>query len=412
VRILALAPADEAQRYEKGQPPKGARLFLQPHLDVRRVAALAEGEDFSYHDERVEVLETDGPVQLALVYVDFGMEERTRALLHSAGQLGPALLFGPQPTSWGDAAPEWARHRVVGDICHVWPEIRADAASGRLKPVYRAPQTPVYVAPRHCDGWNRELDLTHQTMSFAVGCTHAAPDRGLCPQYLYYGDKVHFRSKEELIGELLTLPHKRIQLLDEDVARFPEYYYDMFRELWSYRRQWVVNASERLFRYPRFIRLLAKTGTRIVFLDESFLGRRIETACRDGRMVRSLRRHVKQLQSAKMLVGARLRLRLDSDRPLDFPRIAAVLQQADLDFVELSYVRGTGPGEAQVRVAYRPMLSEQDPAWVKNSFYSLGAIADRVARRPRRVGFYTTMLYLLPYSMAYRQNFLEGIPGP
>jgi hypothetical protein len=39
-------------------------------------------------------------------------------------------------------------------------------------------------------------------------------------------------------------------------------------------------------------------------------------------------------------------------------------------------------------------------------------IADRMIRRPRRVGFFTTAVYLLPYSAAYRQSFLEGLPWP
>jgi len=120
---------------------------------------------------------------------------------------------------------------------------------------------------------------------------------------------------------------------------------------------------------------------------------------------------VKFIQARRMLVGARLILRLDQDHWPDFNRIATVLHRIDLDFIEPRFIMADPTGaDRLVPITYRPMLQPTDPAWVRNRFYSLREIIDRLVRRPRRVGFYSTLLYLLPYSLAYRQNLLEGIP--
>jgi hypothetical protein len=110
-----------------------------------------------------------------------------------------------------------------------------------------------------------------------------------------------------------------------------------------------------------------------------------------------------------MLVGARLVLPMEPSMPTDYDKIASVLRQIDLDFVEPRFLR---PDGSPARVTYRPMVTAAEPAWLKNRFYSMETIADRILRRPRRVGVFTTAAYLLPYSAAYRQSFLEGLPWP
>ena len=408
MNILAVALADESQRFVKGYPPKGARLFLQPNVEVMRLAALLQPEDsLRYLDERVESTERLAG-DVCLVHVGFGQESRARELPRDWTGTSAPVFFGPQVTSWRDSAPVWCRPRVVGDITQVWPRLRADAESGSLQPLYRASGSLGYVAPRQIKV-SPEMDSGRQTIQFVRGCFCPEPVRHLCPENLYCGSNTLMRTPEEVIGEVITLPRKRIHLLDEDVAAFPDYYHEIFRQLWNHRRQWVVNASDRLFEYPRLIRLLAKAGTKVVYLNETFLLGRLERAVTDHRMVRWLYRRVKSLQAAKMLVGARLTMPAMPDEPVDYDRISGVLRQIDLDFVETRFLARDG---SLAPVAYRPMITTGEPAWIKNRFYSIETIADRLIRRPRRVGFFTTAVYLLPYSAAYRQSYLECLPWP
>ena len=410
MNVLAVALADESQRFIKGYPPKGARLFLQPNIEVMRLAALLQpGDDLRYLDERVEPAAPPGTGQFCLVHVGFGQSDRARELLHDWNTRGCApVFFGPQVTSWRDAPPPWCRPRAVGDITDVWPLLRTDAEAGRLQPLYCASGRPGYVAPRHVKV-NLEMDSGRQTIQFVRGCFCPEPVRPFCSEHLYCGTNTLMRTPEEVIGEVITLPRKCIHLLDDDVAALPDYYHELFSRLWNYHRQWVVNASDRLFDHPRLIRLLAKAGTKVVFLNESFLLGRLSRAVGSHRLVHRLYRRVKSLQANKMLVGARLVMPAEPSTPTDYDKIASVLRQIDLDFIEPRFL---GPNGSLARVVYRPMVTAFEPAWLKNRFYSMETIADRIIRRPRRVGVFTTAVYLLPYSAAYRQSYLEGLPWP
>jgi len=409
VNVLVVALADEAQRFAKGYPPKGARLFLQPNVEVMRLAALLQpGDRLRYLDERVEVAERPDH-ELCLVYIGLGHEDRARELSHAWTGSGYApVFFGPQVASWRESAPTWCSPRVVGDITDIWPRLRADAESKRLQPDYLASGRPGYVSPRQLKV-NIEMDSSRQAIQFVRGCFCPEPVKRLCPEHLYYGDNTLVRTPEEVIGEVITLPRKRIHLLDDDVAALPDYYQEVFRRLRDYHRHWVVNASDRLFDQPRLIRLLAKAGTKVVYLNESFLLGRIHRAVGNHQLVHWLYRRVKSLQASKMLVGARLVLPLEPSLPTDYDKIASVLRQIDLDFIEPRFLR---PDGSLARVVYRPMVTSAEPAWLKNRFYSMETITDRMVRRPRRVGVFTTAVYLLPYSAAYRQSFLEGLPWP
>jgi hypothetical protein len=407
VNVLAVALADESQRFIKGYPPKGARLFLQPNIEVMRLAALLQPSDhLRYLDERVESAEQPDH-NLCLVHIGLGQEDRARELANrwTAGGCTP-VFFGPQVTSWGEAAPAWCGPRVVGDITDIWPRLRTDAESGQLQPVYLASDRPGYVSPRQIRV-NIEMDSTRQTIQFVRGCFCPDPVKPLCTEHLYYGSNTLIRTPEEVIGEVITLPRKRIHLLDDDVAAAPEYYEELFGRLRNYHRHWVVNASDRLFDQPRLIRLLAKAGTKLIYLNESFLLGRLHRAAGSHQLVHQLYRRVKSLQASKMLVGARLVMPLEPSMPTDYDKIASVLRQIDLDFIEPRFLR---PDGSLARVVYRPMVTSAEPAWLKNRFYSMETTTDRIVRRPRRVGVFTTAVYLLPYSAAYRQSFLEGLP--
>ncbi|MEO0004677.1 MAG: hypothetical protein ABIK49_01575 [candidate division WOR-3 bacterium] len=411
MKILAVATAFETQRFVKGYPPKGARLFLRPDSEISRLATLTINDTFVYLDERVEIVEPDSSFDLVLVRVDFNHDESARLIVEMFERTGkPVVLFGPQVTLWKETAPEWATHRVIGDITNVWGKIRSDAEKKCLQQVYISPPVPNYTTPHPALGKPMLMNTNYQTIYFIRGCFCPEDVKSLCPEFLYYQENRLKRSKEEILGEVLSLPKKHIHLLDDDIASEPDFYYEMFRLLWGYHRHWSVRCSERIFEFPDLVRLVAKAGAKVVFLDESFVGAKLQQALSDERVVRWLYRGVKFLQSRRLLVGTRLTLPV---RGGSYDKIASLLRRIDLDFVEVRFFEVGRDGEKRVvPVRYHPGVEADEPARVKGEFYSFGALFDRFLRRPRRVGFYSTGWYLIPYSLAYRQNFLEGVPYP
>jgi len=409
VTILGCALTDESRRFIKGFPAKGSWLLRLPNLEFSRLAELLPpGDTLHYQDQRVETLDFSKPVDLVLVYAALDYEPAAREAIAELDRLGrPHLLFGPLPTSWQDSAPDWTGPRVRGDLLSIWPEVRSDVSVG-LKQEYLSPAEPAGHACHPGFGPQFVLNTAEQRMNFQRGCSCPEPARAFCTERLYFGDHRLRRPLEEVIGEVLNLPKKHITLLDEDVASEPDYYAGLFRHLWNYRKHWTVNASDRLFAHPELIRLLAKAGARVVLLNETFLFDRLAEAAKDPKSLHALYRRVKYLQSRKMLVGARAIVPLEPAP--DFRAIARVLRRADLDFAELRFTKAGPDGKPRlVPAPYRPMVGPSEPAWVKNDFYSMEAILNRLARRPRRVGFYTTGRYMMPQSLAYRQDYLEGI---
>lgn len=414
MRIVALALAEEGQRFVPGYPPRGSRLFLRPNIEVSRLAGLlSEADQLVCRDQRVEPLEWAGPTDVCLVHVGFGHENQAREVAAGLERSGDRyLLFGPAVTSWGERPPSWVRARVEGDILSAWDAIRADLASGNLRDLYRGDPIPQYFPPGRLPGRPHGMNTRDQTTMFVLGCDCVDAVRQFCRLHLYYGQNRLVRTRDEIVGEVMTLPGKQIRLLDDDVSKAPDYYYEVFRSLWNYRKLWTVNAGDDIFRHPELVSLMAKAGARIIHLNESFLEHRLREAARDERLVKHLYRKVKYLQSRRMLVGARVSITLASQPPDDFRQIADVLKRTDLDFLSLRLLHRTENGETRLLpVAYEPMLERTQPAWAMHRFYSIGRIANRLVRRPRRTGFYTTAMFLLPYSLAYRQDFLEGVPA-
>lgn len=415
MRILAVGLAHSDQLFVEGSPPKGAWFFLQPDLECARLASLARPEDtFVYADLRTEPIDRLPVSDLTVVSVGFGHEETARVLASRLARAGRnAVNFGPAPTLWRNTPPEWCRHHVVGDILNAWPDLMRDAAQNSLRPRYDARGEPRHVPARLGLGRWPLMNAHHQRMSFTRGCSCPASVRGLCPEFLYHGTKVALRTREEICGEVLTMPGKHIELLDDDIASHPDYYLDMFRRLWTFRRHWTVNAGIGLFEHRELVELMSKAGTKVIRLNESFAPVQMTQTAIDEYLIRRLRRGVRLLHSRRMLVGARLTFTLDPDSEHNFVRLGRELRHLDLDFIEVRFVqREHGASLTWVPVRYEPEANAADPVAIKVAFYTWGAILDRIVRRPRRVGFYTTLVYLLRRSLSYRQNLLEGAPYP
>lgn len=410
MKILCLALAHPAQRFVPGSPVRGARLLLYVNPEIERLLGLiGESDEVSYVDLRVSSLELTGEEKLCLARVDFGEEECAReavTVLRNAGV--PFFLFGPAVTA---REKDWAEvPRVEGDILNVWAQIKEDLASGKLKTYYRATNQPRYFPARV--NWNPVEPLTRRhTLNFIRGCACPKTARLVCPEYLYFGPAKLKRDPAEIVGELLEVPAKHIYLLDDDIASEPDYYQEMFSLVWNYRRHWTVKAGNNLFHFPVLIKLLAKAGTKVVFLNDDFWQGKLLSADNSSKLLHELNRRVRILRSRRMLVGAQFLLEISGETQINYDRIARTLLKVDLDFISVRFIFYDDQGKPRlVQTAYEPRLQNTDPAWIMNRFYSVSSIMNRLVTRPRYVGFYTTIVHLLPCSFAYRQNFLEGIP--
>ncbi len=433
MKFLAIALACDEERFLKSYPPKGADLLRSPNFEISQLASLLSPRDqLFYVDERIDLVNFEIPFDLAFIYANFCQEKRAMELVLQLTEKGKrSILFGPLPTTWRDSLPSWVDSVVIGSILNAYPEIRNDLTKGELKKQYLASTQPQYLSPLLKESEKKPFyNQSYQQLQTIIGCFCLPPLKPFCPQYLYYGDNILKRNLIEVIGEIIAMPFKHITLLDDDITQYPEYYYEFFQWVWNYRKHWTVNAGARLFELTGFIRLLAKAGTRILFLNEDWFPNlfpgiitrenlKVSNESYPKQVLRIKRKQVKILHSERILVGAKMSLIYYSASEFDFDSVFKLIDRLDLDFLQIR-IFAPAPLDKQklgyefepTLRRYYPMLPSTDPIWLKNRFYTLGQIIYRIARRPFSLGFYNTLFYLIPYSLAYRQNFLEGIAYP
>jgi hypothetical protein len=440
MKILAIALADDSRRYNRGYPPKGAQMFLNPDLEIAALMRLAAGDQFTYQDEKAETLNLEAPCDLALISTDLWQESRIREVVQELRAQGrPVVLFGPLATAkpeefiTGESpksevrSPDVRSSVVVGCIFNAWAEVRGDAEAGRLKPVYNAPRAPVYVAPDMERTLKPAFDPSFQCLRAIVGCRCPSPVKPYCRQHMYYGGALMKRNLPEVASEIADFRRKHIALFDDDVAQDRDYYRDLLSRVWRCHHEWTVLAGAGLFDDPAYVRVLAKAGVRVVHLNESWLSvERLLEARQSRRLFRDLSNQIALLHRNRLLVGARVSLFLTPGESFDYEGTYRVLKTLGLDFLlartfsrrttadeQRTTDDGLWPGEFEPAfVSYQPGLLADRPTWWKNQFYDFNTIFVRSARRPARIGFYSTLFYYFPRSFAYRQNFLEGIAYP
>jgi len=423
MKFLAIALAHDSERFIKGYPPKGATLLVTPNLEISRLVNLiSKRDEIIYHDERVETVNLEIPFDIALIHVDFGQEKRAAEMVLQLSEKGKrSILFGPLPSFWQNQLPDWVDTVVTGSILSAYSEIREDLFHSSLKKRYVASSTPLYAPPIYPIGEkNLFFNNRFQSIQAILGCFCPPHIKSFCPEGLYYGNNILKRNIIETIGEVISLPYKDITLLDEDIASFPEYYQEFFSSVWRYKKYWRVQASPKIFDNPGLIRLLAKSGVRIIFLTEDwFPSFKLDVFNWAPEKIKNQRRQVKLLHLQRMLVGARLSLLYYESSEFNFDQAFSIIDRLDLDFLEIKLYKPTqldkqkyGSEIEPIQKNYYPMLPSTDPAWLKNRFYAMGSISYRIGKRPFTIGFYNTIFYLIPYSFAYRQNYLEGIAYP
>lgn len=416
MKILGVKVCEDSCRFIKGFPPKGAFFFIRPNIEFARLASvLSPDDEFTCIDERIEefdpnLVASEG-YDLVLLYCDFGDETRAQKITSELKLRNQkSAVFGPLPSFWKEI-PNWTDIVIKGNILSVFNDLQ----NGFNKKVYEGKKEPVYYPAQSLLFTNKRflLNIRFQAIQAVLGCFCPEKLKPFCPHYLYFGQRIKKRDLKEVIGEIVSLPYKHIHLLDDDLANFPDYYREFFSWVWDYRKYWTANTSPKIFDNPNLIRLLRKSGIKVLFLNEDWLNLREFN-------IREKRRQVKYLQSNKMLVGTRAALFLNPEETVDFDKIFLRIRRLDLDFLELrvfsnyeTHLNSEKRGVAEpLKTRYHPEILPTQPQWLKNRFYSLSSILNRIVRRPRRVGFYTTLVYLLPQNLAYRQNFLEGIPYP
>ncbi len=389
--------------YEENFPPKGANYFLKEKEEILQIKNFL---DFDYQDLRIRKLELKD-YEYIFLYCDFLSDFPTinslgENILNNKKKL---FLFGPLITHYFYYQPSLLENLkekdlslIIGFLPNILSKILTDINNQEIKKIYQAPLLPNY------------FPMDSQ-ISLIIGCYCLEELKPFCKNFLYFKNNIKIREIKEVIKEVSNKKRKLIEIDDEDITRNFIYYSDFFSSVWRFRKHWIIKTSQNIFENPKFIRLLAKAGVKVIYLNESWLNLDNLIEKENNKLIKEKRKEVKSLQKEKILVGAKLSYIL-KERKINFKKIFNILRKIDFDFLELRFFLLENNQLYLTYPTYQPFLSETSPVVLKREFYSLRNIIYRLLKRPRRVGFYNTFFYSLPLNLAYRQNFLEGIPFP
>lgn len=388
--------------YQENFPPKGANYFLKEKEEIIQMRSFL---NFDYQDLRIRKGELKD-YEYIFLYCDFltdfsAINFLTENILKDKRKI---FLFGPLITYYFYYQPSLFENLkekdlsiIVGFLPNIISVILKDIDNQKIKKIYEASPVPNYFP-------------INSKISLVLGCYCLKDLKPFCRNFLYFKNNIKVRNIKEIIKEVINIEKKFIEIDDEDIAHNFAYYSEFFSYVWRFKKHWSVKASQNIFVNPRFIRLLAKAGVKIIYLNEDWLNLE-ELMDKEKGLMREKRKEVKSLQREKILVGAKLFLILKEEK-INFKKLFNILRKIDFDFLELRIFALENNQLYLTYPTYQPLLPETSPVILKREFYSLRNIIYRLSKRPRRVGFYNTFFYSLPLNLAYRQNFLEGLPFP
>lgn len=386
--------------YQEYFPPKGANYFLKEKEEILQIKSLI---NFDYQDLRIRKLELTeyDPI---FIYCDFLSDFSTinSTIELSQNNKRKIFIFGPLITYYFYYQPLFFENLkkkgvslIVGFLPNIINKILEKKENSQI---YLAPTTLNYLP-------------SNSKISLIIGCYCPEIFKPFCKNFLYFKNNIKIRKIKEVINEISRYKKKLIEIDDEDIANNFDYYIDFFSFVWRFRKHWIVNASPKIFDSQQFIRLLAKAGVKIIYLNESWLNLEEITEKDENKLIKEKRKEVKSIQKEKILVGTKLSFIL-KEKEIDFKKIYNVFKKIDFDFLEVKFFKEKNQQIYFAHLSYQPFLPKTSPVILKREFYSLRNIIYRLLKRPKRIGFYNTFFYALPLNLAYRQNFLEGISYP
>lgn len=301
--------------------------YVLPPLGVTTVAALTPpGHELSITDENVEEVRFDEPADLVGVSTMLvSQAPRAFAIADEFRRRGVTVVIGGlTATCLPRLAAEHADAVVLGEAEGIWPQVVADAAAGRLKPLYQRAafaQSSEFPVPRRDllkkDAYTyrgvRMMDLIETSRGCRFGCFPC--------QVPYVAGKNHrIRDIEAVVDEMSALECDRVFIVDNAMEQNEEHERALFAAMVRAKKSWVAHP---ISAKPDILELAAKSGCWFVY--HAIYGESPE-----------IREKIKLMRSFGIAVEGTILLGLDRHGPDVFKRMVDYLLACELDLAEFT----------------------------------------------------------------------------
>jgi len=210
-------------------------------------------------DDRCEDVPYETPTDLVAITVETFTARRAYEIAGEYRARGVRVVMGGfHPTLLPEEAAEHADALVIGDAETVWQEVLADAATGKLAPVYRGllgcPQLDT--RPRR-DLFAGKGYLPLALVQYGRGCRNACR---FCAISAFFGKRYVCRPVADVVREIEEQDRRVVFFVDDNIVADHEAAKELFRALIPLRIRWVSQGSIDMVRDPELMDLMVRSG--------------------------------------------------------------------------------------------------------------------------------------------------------
>jgi len=241
-----------------------------PSLGIPILAALTppEIQVELVDDNAGQPLDFDAPSDLIAINCFTPQATRAFEIADQFRAHGKKVIMGGLfPTFMAQECLKHADAVNTGEGEPTWPQILADTAAGRLKPIYKGgcstPAASIPAAKRELFYQNQFYDWDEDLIQVARGCLY---DCAMCSLPAQMGGRLRWRPIENVVAEIRGLKHENVYLAD-DTLFFPQrqvndYARALLTALEPLGKKYFVSSTMALNTDPAFLDLAARAGVR------------------------------------------------------------------------------------------------------------------------------------------------------
>ncbi len=215
--------------------------------------------EVKFYDDRMEAIPYDERTDLVAISIETYTARRAYEIATEYRKRGvPVVMGGFHATLVPDEVAEYADAVVIGEAEGLWPQVIDDARSGRLQPVYRAPQRPSLagaIADRGIFIGKRYLPLG--LVEAGRGCHFACE---FCAIQSYFASTQTRRPAEEVVDEVRRMKKPLYFFVDDNITSNLDQAKELYRQLIPLKIRWVSQASINVAHDEELLKLLKASG--------------------------------------------------------------------------------------------------------------------------------------------------------
>jgi radical SAM superfamily enzyme YgiQ (UPF0313 family) len=412
-------------------PKDAGGIFNIVPLQLVTIASLTPDDwQVEIQDEAVEPLTFDGKPTLVGITIKACTARRGFAIAERYRTRGIPVVFGGSHASLAprQVAPH-ATSVMIGSAEGIWDRVLADAAAGTLAPEYRSPDTGAL--PKYRLRW--EALGPKRYAVYSVVATRGCPLRcSFCSIPPMYDRQIRRRAIEDVLADIVAMRSSRFILWDENPTADRHFAETLFHAIAPLRRTWFAETTTMVARDERLLRTMSDAGCRGIYLGvESVTQDSLNHVKKGFNRTDGYREMVARLHGNGIAAHAGIVFGFDHDDADTFDRTLEYLAHCKFNSASLKILtpypgtplHDTMQREGRIFDTNTDNYDEQHVVFTPRklgvsalldgyrravrSFYSLGAIARRVAGNIPTLGLSDAWPYLA--NLGWRAEYFRSL---